>query len=64
MFRPCTSRVLTATGGRFRPYSGYVSAVYEVCFDRARGTFRPARDMIRPSSRYDSTVLEVCFDRS
>ena len=35
----------------------YFSTVLEVCFDRARGMFRPC-------SRYVSTVLEVCSDRA
>ena len=63
--------VSTVARGIFRPSWGYVSTVYEVCFDRVRVCFvrrlgylsTMLEKCFRPCSRYALTGLEVCFDR-
>ena len=87
LFQPCSSYVLTdlryvSTMHEvyFDCRSRYASTVFEMCFNRARGIFRPSLVVcfdlraqfvstmleicLRQCSRYASTVHKVCFDRA
>ena len=45
----------------FRNYTRHISIVFEVSFDRARGTFQPCSKYV--STVHESSLHEVWFDR-
>ena len=46
----------------FRLCSTSFSTVLELCFNHARGMFRPCSSMLRLCSRYRAIVLEASYD--